>query len=134
MKKVALLFLLFIVTISQARLYTDSNEYSWASSIVDKWSNKGIISGYGDGTFRGNNYLTRAELITILNKINNSDETVNKRPSRDVNEGDWYYKPMAIALNSGLIELDSSGNLKPNNKATREETFVMIEKYLSLIP
>lgn len=128
MKKAILAFLIFIGTISCAGAYTDHNEYAWASAIINKWSSRGIISGYGDGTFRGNNYLTRAELITILNKINNSGEIINKRPSKDISEGDWYYKPMALALNSGLIELDSSGNLRPNDKATREEAFVMIAK------
>jgi len=30
---------------------------------------KGYIAGYEDGTFRPDNYITRAETIKILNKI-----------------------------------------------------------------
>ena len=72
MKKFILLFFIPILfNIVDAKFFNDSASYSWAESAVDKWSYRGIINGYTDGSFRGNNPMTRAELISVVNKLNN---------------------------------------------------------------
>jgi len=132
MKKVFFLFFLLIFSTSEAKVFSDVNEYSWASSIVDKWSDRGIISGYIDGSFRGNNNLKRSEMITVINKLNNSSEYFEFKPARDVSESDWHYYEMSTALKNGLIDLDENYNLRPNDYATREEVFVILAKLFKL--
>jgi hypothetical protein len=34
----------------------------WAETVVAKWSDNGIISGFPDGSFRPNEAVTRAQL------------------------------------------------------------------------
>jgi len=46
--------------------FRDVNE---KSRIVDLMVGAGILSGYPDGTFRPDNLISRAEAVTILNKI-----------------------------------------------------------------
>ena len=40
-------------------------ENHWAKDIINQAMNEKIIAGYEDGTFKPNNYMTRAELISI---------------------------------------------------------------------
>ena len=71
MKKIVMLLFIFTILTSNVFAYTDEVDYLWAVPAITRWSNKGIISGYTDGSFRGNNNITRAELIIIANRLNN---------------------------------------------------------------
>jgi len=131
-KKLCFIFVILLFSLTEARVFYDANDYPWAVSVVDKWSDRGIISGYIDGSFGGNNKLKRSEMITIINRLNNSNEKMNIKPAKDVNNGDWFYNEMSIALKNGLIELDENYNLRPNDYATREEVFVILAKLFKL--
>lgn len=132
LKKIFFLCIFLIFSFSEARTFLDSSDYLWAASVVDEWSDRGIISGYIDGSFKGNNNLKRSEMITVINRLNNSKENMGIKPSRDVDVNDWYYNEMSIALKNGLIELDENFNLRPNDYATREEVFVILSKLFKL--
>lgn len=49
--------------------FTDVPAGHWASDFVKKLAFKGLIEGYGDGTFRGDRNITRYETATILAKV-----------------------------------------------------------------
>lgn len=71
--------------------YVDVNEVSnWRCSLKDvensykeeigKLEKISIINGYEDGTYKGNNYITRAETVSMISKaINVKDELILKR-------------------------------------------------------
>jgi len=42
----------------------------WAKSAVDSLSAAGVVKGYDDGTFKGNNTITRYEVAVIVDKNN----------------------------------------------------------------
>ena len=55
------------------------------------------MTGYEDGTFRAQSNITRAEVMTVINKIlgrNPSDEyvkTLGYNPYNDLEKDKWYY-------------------------------------------
>ena len=63
---ISILMILGFSTVSLA--YTDT-EGHWASDVIDELSNKKIINGYSDGTFKPDNSVTRAEFIAIVNRM-----------------------------------------------------------------
>lgn len=132
MKKFFILLFVFCIFISNSFAFSDDNSFIWAKDAVNKWSLKGYVSGYPDGTFRGNQYITRAEVIAIINKLNNSSVVASKRPSKDINNDNWFFNDMGKAVENGLISVDSDGNLYPNNYATREEVMVILSKLLNI--
>lgn len=132
MKKSFMLFLIMFIFVTKSFAFSDSNSYYWANDAINRWYTRGYISGYPDGTFGGNNYITRAEVISIINKLNNSQTEVSKRPSKDVSLGRWYYKDMGIATQDNLISVDMNGNLRPDDFATREEVAVIISKLFDI--
>lgn len=134
MKKIVWMLtgLVLLLNCSYAKTFSDVSSGHWAKNIINEWTNNGIISGYIDGSFRPNEGLTKAELVTIINKINNDEQIVYKRPSKDIKTTDWYCTDMAIALKNGLIELDDNSNLNPKDLVTREEAITMLAKLFKL--
>ncbi len=95
-----LIIMLIILNINIVFAYSDTDKH-WAEKGIEKLSVNGVISGYGDGTFRPNNNVTRAELITIINRLiaNNNQNT---RYVPDINTKDWYYTEVRKGIESRL--------------------------------
>ena len=96
----------------------DMNQFS---DISGHWAEKAIlaaangaywISGYSDGTFRPNNYITRAEAMTIINKmlVRYGDTTANNaKVWPDVSAADWFYSQIIEATTDNLYERMGNG-------------------------
>ena len=71
---------------------TDFNDIKnhWAKDTIEKWKDKGVISGYPDGTFKPDNPVTRAELAKILTLAFDLQEK-NTLGYDDVKSENWYY-------------------------------------------
>ena len=55
--------------------FTDKDQISvWATDAISALSQKGIINGYDDGSFKPQNILTRAEIVSIVHTILNTQE------------------------------------------------------------
>jgi hypothetical protein len=48
------------------QLYSDVDPNNWALSAVTKLTKDGIVTGYGDGTFRGDHAITRYEMAQMI--------------------------------------------------------------------
>ncbi|MDW7669419.1 MAG: S-layer homology domain-containing protein, partial [Bacillota bacterium] len=71
-------------------------EIHWAKAEIQEWTEKGLINGYSDGTFKPNDYITRAEFITLVNNVINihgEEELVFE----DVDGSEWYYQEIKKA-------------------------------------
>ena len=71
---------------------TDFNDIKnhWAKDTIEKWKDKGVISGYPDGTFKPDNPVTRAELAKILTLAFDLQER-SPLGYKDVKSENWYY-------------------------------------------
>lgn len=105
----------------------------WGRDVIQDWLDRGLISGYPDGSFKPDNEITRAEFITLINKIFGYTETTTIDYS-DVNIGDWYYESIAVAKAAGYIDGYPDGTMRPNNLISREEVATIIMKVYKLIP
>ena len=93
-------------------------------------SEKGIISGYEDGTFRPQNNVTRAEftkMLIVAFNLKNADAAFN---FKDVSPDNWYYQYVAAAANAGLINGDLNGSFNPASYITREDIAVVFYRQL----
>ena len=80
------------------------NDY-WASKEIAKAAKLGWIKGYTDGTFRPTNNITRAEVMTLVNRVleRGVDEEGLMEDAiqwADNKPGDWYYYDVQEATNS----------------------------------
>ena len=78
----------------------------WARESIERAAALGWINGYEDGTFRPDNAITRAEAITMINRVLNRDPVENDdllpdmRVWSDNRPGAWYYSAVQEATNS----------------------------------
>ncbi|ULO05984.1 S-layer homology domain-containing protein [Paenibacillus sp. 19GGS1-52] len=106
-------------------------EGNWAKAQINKWMDNGLISGYPDGQFKPNTFITRAELVALINKSFGFVET-KESLYKDVTASDWYNSELLKANAAGYIQGYSDGSFGPNKKVTRQEFAVIISKLLQL--
>ena len=104
--------------------FTDTTNH-WASDTINKFENYKIVTGYDDNTFKPDDCMTRAEFITVINKILGSeDESAKYIP--DISRDDWYYHEIRKAVKLGIVQGDEQGYIYPNAPITREEAVVIL--------
>ena len=93
--------------LTKTNRYSDVAATSWYNTAVSTLSSMGIITGYPDGTFDPQRDITRAETITLVNRIlNRQPETEDDLlPNMTVwtdnaNPKAWYYLAVQEATNS----------------------------------
>ncbi|WP_206457778.1 InlB B-repeat-containing protein [Anaerovorax sp. IOR16] len=85
-------------------LFTDV-EGHWAKSYINSAATKGWIKGYEDGSFKPDQYITRAEAMTLINKvlerrINEAGLIDGYKVFPDNKKGAWYYYEVIEATNN----------------------------------
>lgn len=64
----------------------------WASEAIDRVSAVGVMTGSGNGLFRPNDSLTRAEAVVILNRVLDRGPLANTEAKwKDVPENHWAF-------------------------------------------
>jgi len=87
-------------------IFTDI-EGHWAEEDINEAAAHGWIGGYGDGTFRPDQYITRGEAMSLINRVlNRLPETKDDLHSDMITWPDnsdteaWYYLAVQEATNS----------------------------------
>ena len=87
--------------------FADAAKDSWAYDYIATATAAGWISGYSDNTFRPNQLITRAEAMTIINRVlnrgvNEESELLNFKSFPDNLPTDWFYYEVIEATNSHI--------------------------------
>lgn len=97
--------------------YTDLNKSYWAYNDIALAKNIGWLNGYADGTFRGDNNITRAEVVTIVNRA--TGRTADKEYVKDnltklnrftdvTNSNLWYFMDIHEAANDHMANISEA--------------------------
>ena len=90
---------------SGTQSFTDIKGH-WAEKYIERAAELGWIKGFEDGTFRPDTYITRAQAMTMINRVlnripeENSDLLAGMNTWPDCNPGDWFYLAVQEATNS----------------------------------
>jgi len=112
--------------------FTDIEGHLAYERIIRWWS-RGIISGYGDGTFRPDNKITRAEFAIIINKVFGFIKKAENQFS-DVPAGAWYGEQLLIAREAGYFKGGSGNKANPHGNITRQDAAAMLARVFELQP
>ena len=88
-----------------SRTFSDI-EGHWAKAYIERAAELGWISGFQDGTFRPDAYITRAQAVTMINRMLNrvpedlSDLLPGMNVWPDCSPSDWFYLAIQEATNS----------------------------------
>ncbi len=83
---------------------------------------KGIIQGYPDGTFKGDNAVNRAELVKMVV----GDAAGNESNCFPDVKDEWFAKYVCYAKSQGWIAGYPDGTFKPGNNVNRVEAIKII--------
>ena len=90
---------------SGTQTFTDIKGH-WAEKYIERAAELGWIKGFEDGTFRPDTYITRAQAMTMINRVLNripedaSDLLPDMNVWPDCTLGDWFYLAVQEATNS----------------------------------
>lgn len=106
----------------------------WARAYVATAYNRGYMRGYTDGTFRGQNRISRAEFVAMLAQYLKA-ENVSLEPTTNASFTDvpkdgsaWYTQSVYLLANAGIITGYKDGTFRPLANVNRTEAVVMLNR------
>ena len=112
--------------------FPDVNETNWANSYIQELVEKNVLSGYVDGTFRPEKYVTRSEFAKMMTMALKIPLNTNAQQSfTDISKNDWefFYVETAKKYMTGYQQ---GGNyyFRGDEPAAREDVAVALVKAL----
>ena len=121
--------------LTKTNRYSDVAATSWYNTAVSTLSSMGIITGYPDGTFRPNAAITRAETMTLVNRVlNRQPETEDDLlPNMTVWTGNanpkaWYYLAVQEATNSHHYKFKTNSKYEKWTELRETRDWTLLEK------
>ena len=118
------------VTFEQAPLpFPDVTEGDWFYDAVRYAYETGLMDGVGDNLFAPNSQTTRAQLVTILYRLEGEPEVSGTSGFSDVAAGTWYTDAVAWAAQNGIVNGVSDTEFAPGDDITREQLAAILYRY-----
>lgn len=118
------LFALMPVKAQQAKLFPDVPVNHWAAAQIKELSQKGVIVGYPDGTFKPDDNVTRAEFASMAIWALGQEHTTVAQPVNftDITPDYWAYDMIQRALYFELISCPPEGkDFRPDDPVSHAE-------------
>ena len=110
--------------------YRDVNTSDSYYTPVTVLSERGIINGYEDGSFKPDNRLTRAEftkmIVTLLGKDSEANAQKGYSSFTDVGSSHWASGYINVGVNEGIINGYGLGYFGPEDNVTYSQTVKML--------
>lgn len=101
----------------------------WSKNYVDELYKKGIINGFDDGTFRPDDYVTRAEFAKMISQILGLSTSVSSN-FIDVESNRWYQGYVAAVEKIGIVN-GTDGRFMPQMHITRQDAAVILARVIA---
>ncbi|NLY20322.1 MAG: Cna B-type domain-containing protein [Tissierellia bacterium] len=107
--------------------YSDVNATDWYAKHISYVSDKGLMEGYENGTFRPEEKITRAEYATVVARFQKLEQV---ETSFEDSKDHWASGYIGVVYNKGWITGYPDGTFKPTANISREEVATMTNKML----
>ena len=109
--------------------FNDVDGGAWYSDGVSGAFQQGLMDGLGDGAFGPEDFLTRAQLVTVLWRME-GEPTVNYALSfEDVTEDGWYADALRWAASENIVVGYSDKVFAPDDSVSREQASLILFRY-----
>ncbi len=129
-------------TVNTASKFKDVEDNTWYSKAVAWAAENGVVTGYGDNTFKPNNTISRQEMATMLARF---AKLVGIDTAKGADLGSypdagtvaaWAEESIAWCVENGIITGVQSGKkvtLNPQGDATRAQLAAIIMRFHKLV-
>ena len=115
--------------ISVQSSFSDVKPDAWYAQAVAYLENNNILKGYPDNTYRPEQYITRAELITVMTKFGGLHNGTNI--FNDLTPAHWAFTEIISAASKKWIEGYPDGSFGADNYISRAEAVTSINRMLN---
>lgn len=122
-------------------IYNDVSD-EWFADIIGAATKAKLFKGYGDGTFKPNQVISREEIAAVLSRaveysglsVDITDIDGELQRFKDQQQiKNWAKEPVAKAVEAKIIQGNEQGCFEPDHPATRAESVVMLLRMLKHI-
>ena len=109
--------------------FGDLTAAAWYHDGVHYCLENGLMRGVSGGKFLPDGSTTRAQLVTILWRLEGSPETTGAVRFNDTAGGAWYTEAVRWAAGRGVVKGYDNGRFGPNDAVTREQMAAILYRY-----
>ena len=109
--------------------FDDLTATAWYHDGVHYCLENGLMRGVSADKFLPDGSTTRAQLVTILWRLEGSPETTGAARLGDVAGGAWYTEAVRWAAGCGVVKGYDNGCFGPNDAVTREQMAAILYRY-----
>lgn len=108
--------------------YFKDTENHWACKSISNMYERGIVNGYGDGTFRPDSTVTRAEFVKMItNAVKLATTDIAGIGFSDVSDTAWYANCVKLAYANNIVQ-GHNGMFRPLDNILRQDAAIIIYK------
>ncbi|MFN6568089.1 beta-Ig-H3/fasciclin [Nostoc minutum NIES-26] len=114
--------------------FTDVSSDYWALPFIQALAQRGVITGFPDGTFKPNQSVTRAEFAALIQKAFNQNPVRQLSSSgfRDVPANYWAADAIREAYETGFLTGYPGDLFQPNQQIPKVQALVALTSGLGL--
>ncbi len=101
--------------------FVDIDEIEWAKESIEALFAKGIVDGYEDATFRGNDLLTREAFVKMIVLAFDLKQVGERISYTDLPSSHWCSNYVSIASSNGIINGVSDNEFGVGRPLTRQD-------------
>ncbi|WP_066507521.1 S-layer homology domain-containing protein [Abyssisolibacter fermentans] len=105
----------------------------WAKDYIENMSSRALLYGKSSTDFCPDDIMTRAEMATLVHRLLALLEKQSEPSFYDVLQGAWYEKYVSSVASYGLMVGYTDNSFGVNNRITRQETMVLIDKVMTFV-
>ena len=109
--------------------FSDASPTAWYHDGVHYCLENGMMHGYGNGEFRPNSNVTRAEVAQILYNREGRPSANAGGAFKDVPKDMWCFSAVTWGQEKGLLKGYNDGGFRPGESITREQLAAIIWRY-----
>ncbi|MCT4562862.1 MAG: S-layer homology domain-containing protein [Maledivibacter sp.] len=124
------------LSIGITKQFKDIDDYDWAEKAIERMAIKGVIKGYGEGTYQPKRSVTKLEAIIMALRVMGYEDMarinldrIKKGAKKLKNKGKievWAYGYVDVALEKGILDEFELIDMNLNEPAKRHE----VAKYI----
>ena len=109
--------------------FVDVAEGDWFyDAVVYAYQNE-LMDGVGGNRFAPNSETTRAQLVTILYRLEGQPAVSGDLPFTDVEAGIWYTDAILWAAQNGIVNGVTDTTFAPGDEITRQQLVTILYRY-----
>lgn len=111
--------------------YSDSDKFGWAQDDIRKVTSAGLMTGYENGTFGPDLFMTRAEIAAVVARwVDQSDHSGLSAQFKDTKDH-WAAEYIAFVQKAGYMKGMPDGSFRPDQYVSRAEAVTIINRVLN---